>query len=623
MTLAELPAPVLALLRSVEVEALPPVKKAGELVDLSLKPTPEELRAALTGGRTLASVDIEAVLDRVNLTALPPAWSPNTDYPIGSVIRGTSTDNYYVCSTPGRSGSSAPAFPLEPGATVSEGPSTPQLTWRAAPFPGGINLTPGEISLNAALTTLPVQPFTWKQSHRYAVGQVVKPSPPTDLSAPSDLYCVCRTAGESGSQEPAWPPQAGETVVEGPSDPQLTWEMVAIASQLGVDLDMVTGAKPPGTTNLDVALNAVTGTTAPGTADLDLIMATGIDATGDIKGTVKPVDEMRGTASGTVAQASGLEGTLTGAIGSADQATGTVQGTLGQLTTLVGTLAGRLRGSIVEALLPTEPVLTVRWCVENENGEPLDHGTDYLLKLSDDKKTVDAALTAFAPKLVFLPQFDEFIGEDAVALATRRIRCEVTLEAEGFGSETVKPDPVFVQVPNIPIPTAVAMRSEPMDPKAAWGRVLVAVPDSSPFDDVTPLVSRLRLVLAAAEVVIEGLDLLGLADDATNYPALVSALTELIAAAEHADDPLGVFHKADQELNLWWVGSWVWQGTSLTYYPFADIISSLVMVGPPKRELTCHVMDSFYERQGAFRITLGLACAVVPDLKIPPGGVSL
>jgi hypothetical protein len=616
-----MPAEVVAVLQSVNIVPTPPVKQPGDPLDLKLQPEAESLPAMLGGSRTLANINVEALLDRITLTALPPVWAKATWYALGSVIRATESDveRYYVCTVAGESGTAPPSFPSMPDETVSEGPSDPQLTWRAARFPGGIELNPGRADLTASLDSVPLEPPTWKPNETYDAGQVVQPT------TENGRYYVCTVPGKSGGSEP-FPLEPGDPVEEGPSNPPLQWRAVPIDTNLVVDLDAVAGERPLGTTNLDVNVRAVEGKPRPGTADLDLDME-GIQH--GISGTVKPVEQMTGTASGTVAQAAGMEGAVTGRLQQFERTAGTIQGTVGQLTTLVGSIVGTLRGSITEGLLPGTPQVAVGWHVEDQDGTALRHGDDFLIKgvkPDDDPTKVAEALSAPSLSIAFLPQFEEYTGIDPGVTTKRRIWCEVEASLAEFKPETVQTPPVFVDVPKIQVPTVVAMTERPLDAKgASGGRVLVAVPKSSPFPDVGGVVRRLELVLPVAVGVVRGLAGLGLAKaelDGLHYPALVDTLHTLIGLVRGATIPPSAWVKEDRVHDLWWVGSSEWVGGGIVYYPWEDIISGLVMVGPPGRQLTCHVEKSLYEKQGAFRITLDFAGAVVPNLGNPAGPAS-
>lgn len=67
-------------------------------------------------------------------------WQPNTLYQVGECVTpNPATGFIYRCTVAGLSGAVTPVFPQGDGATVSEGPSGPQLTWKEnTPFAANI-----------------------------------------------------------------------------------------------------------------------------------------------------------------------------------------------------------------------------------------------------------------------------------------------------------------------------------------------------------------------------------------------------------------------------------------------------------------------------------------------------
>lgn len=128
-----------------------------------------------------------------------PSWTASTAYAVNDLIRPTASNGYYnkcyyLASNAGTSGTIQPAW-SETG-TVTDG----TVTWK------------------------PV--CTWKASHEYGIDELIRPT------ASNGYFYSARTAGTSGTAEPAWPDKGRVT------DGTVTW----LPYQVGICNKFTNGA---------------------------------------------------------------------------------------------------------------------------------------------------------------------------------------------------------------------------------------------------------------------------------------------------------------------------------------------------------------------------------------------
>jgi hypothetical protein len=395
---------------------------------------------------------------------------------------------------------------------------------------------------------------------------------------------------------------------------------VNIPVNLGTTLDQiglnVTGASP-GAVDLGVVMKGVQFE-PPAVTDgaLDLtgaavdrlphLVPTGVANTGIPTYTFNDrVQGLLGKVTGLVRQIQGLTGSIAG----------TVQGSIGNAETVLSTTVTipnvptqltipSLVGAITTPkLLPNEPTVAVKWIVEDDSGNALD-GTRVAIKPS---------ATAEAPSIVFLPEFTEMTGI-GVSTSKRRVFCEVTLSLDIAPPEsppdiktfTRKLGPFSIDIPRVPVPTVMAMIQHSVGDPAFPGGVLVAVPSTSMIrglDEVRSLLEPLRSTLGRLRTLAS---LIGM----VTFGEAADYLDQVLALLDTADPKPPAFRKRDEVSSL----------DDVTLRPggllgfgrksFEDTISSILMVGPPKRSVMVYRMRDFSDEiahtdQGVFRLEVG------------------
>jgi hypothetical protein len=133
----------------------------------------------------------------------PTTWQANLKYAKGSHVTPTTPNGYYYeAESDGVSGPKAPAFPIHPGDSVPDGPSTSKLSWQ----------NKGLTNVNPA--TIPA----WQPGVAYAQGALVVPPNP-----PNGHYYEATIQGVSGPNPPPFPTKMGDSVTEAS---KLLWEDV-------------------------------------------------------------------------------------------------------------------------------------------------------------------------------------------------------------------------------------------------------------------------------------------------------------------------------------------------------------------------------------------------------------
>jgi hypothetical protein len=269
-----------------------------------------------------------------------------------------------------------------------------------------------------------------------------------------------------------------------------------------------------------------------------------------------------------------------------------VEGLLGRLTgsveplrSVVGSVAGKITGTLVRpGVLAAPPVVKIEWRVEDANGRAL------------DATEVISTGTAEAPSFVFLPDFME-AGNNPSTLQ-RRLFCDVEVKkaTNSPADDTVKRavGPVTIDVPRIPFPTVMVLTQHAVGGAGFPGAVLVAVPGTSLVhgpDQVGTLLQPARQVLQTLSFLAQ---FTGAATAIDSVTAILSAATKI------------AFVPQDVVNDLWTVMRTPGGVFGFGYESWEDVISSLVLVGPPGRTVSLHNRKNTWVGTGAFSIGLGL-----------------
>jgi hypothetical protein len=246
-------------------------------------------------------------------------------------------------------------------------------------------------------------------------------------------------------------------------------------------------------------------------------------------------------------------------------------------------LIGKLKGKIPVAI-PSEaaPTLTVNWKIQDDNGNDLIDGTDFLAPAGLGNTTLD---------VVFLPAFTLFDGTVPPPVG-RNIIAVVTLTA-GADSWNGNIGPVRVLIPAVPFPKVLALTVD----TDFQGPALIIVPGASAITSIEHIrtllqpvrnvIGTLTSVVRLAEMLI-GIDTLSGILDATNI----------------------VFSKADSIGNL--------NDITLVSRPWyendteaEDELSAFVYIAPPpppettENEVECYNDRHLKTGEGKFTVNTG------------------
>lgn len=329
-----------------------------------------------------------------------------------------------------------------------------------------------------------------------------------------------------------------------------------------------------------------------------------------------------GRMKGKLEQKAGSLGAVAGRLGQAVDNLGSIAGALKQTPNNPGTITlpslrqkkdgnGELvpLGTIVGKLgegLEESPVVQVEWRIRDNQGQPIPHKTVV-------KGDLAGELGKAIPLVALIPDFVEFKGADLDLVSVRQISCQITVTVPGFDSPPpTLLGPFEIRVPQIQVPTVMVMGRHAIGdgkPKDFPDDALIAVPKASVLAAKAELAGPLNKAKLALELVRNTLT--------TAQLGIPDQLEGLLKAVNHVVSFTNLdrfaFEKADKVTDLFWVGWTEWGFLSLTYYPFEDTRSSLVMIGPPGRAARCHTMKNLWERHGVFQVTLGPEAFVVVD----------
>jgi hypothetical protein len=370
----------------------------------------------------------------------------------------------------------------------------------------------------------------------------------------------------------------------------------------------------PGSAALNINLNAVQapGAKAPGATDMALLLeqvelsppakthAVDLDPNATaVGGLPYLVPTGIGSALQPGTNVEGILGRMTGAVQQVEEMAGTVSGAITPVTNLVASLTGKITGALTgPQVLPAAPKITVAWRIEGK------------YSLLENTTLTDVA---HPPVLVALPEFTELTA-GSVPASELRIFCDVTVQVtlpDGSTPSTSRTlGPLSIEVPRVQIPTLAAFTENSQGRANFPGSVLMAVPTSSAIISL----NNLKDILVPVQSILRNLQ-------------TVLKLANLVLAAEFgaASDNIGLlisflgvsvaFIRGDQVMDLSSVtrvpGGWFGIG----YQSWEDVISGVLLVGPPGRAITCHNRRNLWQGTGEFQVTLGSsATAFVPDL---------
>jgi hypothetical protein len=257
-------------------------------------------------------------------------------------------------------------------------------------------------------------------------------------------------------------------------------------------------------------------------------------------------------------------------------------GVQGLVTKLRTQIDGIITGSIFRQILPAVPNVALTWHVTDSQGNGV-------------PDVVDIVGNPAAPSYVFLPTLVEFTWSPGSR--TRRLRCDLritTSTGPGGAPETTNfsVGPYNVDVPDVPIPTVMAM-TEDAD---YGGKVLFSVPAGSAVsaaDQIAGLLQPALTVFNRLAAVLGGI--------ATNisYATAAVGLGDLMSLL-----PASTFVRGNQDD----LDNVVRRKKTLRDQRWEDCIDSLFLVGPPGRGVTVSVRKHQWEGTGKFRLTLGGTC---------------
>lgn len=274
---------------------------------------------------------------------------------------------------------------------------------------------------------------------------------------------------------------------------------------------------------------------------------------------------------------------------------------------------GFIKATLKRSILQDKPKVDVTWHVTDGAGRELSDGVDYLV--TPNNVPGDPPLNQPAPSILPLPKLVEFIGLTANPSSQIAISCEVTIAATLPDGTLVNPPPRtigprYVAVPQLQVPTVAALTEHAVTDKAFPGATLISVPGFSAIDDLGFLEEPLTVMKTAVENVRAFVRLTGLKVSVfAGVPKAIDLMIGLLNTLHFRKADIVELEQSVIERNLL-----EWPTKT-----FEDILSGLVLLGPPRREISCHVWRGLQHRGGEFHVILGELnpAAVIPDLRQP------
>ena len=316
-----------------------------------------------------------------------------------------------------------------------------------------------------------------------------------------------------------------------------------------------------------------------------------------------------------------------------------VEGLIGKITTetsQAGSIAGRLVGTIkgeltkLPALTPSFVAPTIRWRIEDDRGNPLVQGTDFVADTTASHTLADAA-----PVFALLPVFVPLSNPATVLTAKRYLYCDLSFsDINGALNPPLKFSigPATLEVVEAQVPMVAALTQNPLGatpaaPMAGFpGLTMIAVPGSTALRSLTSLSAPLTALRAILTNVSRLTPLVGFALNGTDtgvvgmFGPSAGVISALLSAIGSVVDP-GAFVVGDQVMGLNNVevatsgcGIGGWFACNMN-----DETSTVILVGPPGRSVQCFNRFNLGTGTGQFTLTLGMeATAFVADLSVAP-----
>lgn len=375
-------------------------------------------------------------------------------------------------------------------------------------------------------------------------------------------------------------------------------------SDLTLTLDALRDAtgKAPGATDVNVVMEAVEFNKPAPTQAKDL------NADMSVTRELPYLAPIANNATGYLLQlgthVQGLIGKMAGEIKQVEKMTGSVKGKLAPLESLLASITGKVTGAITgPKLLDVAPEVSVQWQIEG----------NYILL---DNTTLNNKLVP--PVFVVLPEFTELSNTPAPA-SQLRISCDVSITVKlpdgTTESKSRRIGPVNIEVPKIPVPVLAAFAEHGQSDTSKFpGRVLMAVPASSPLSNLNNLKSFLEPVRTVLTRLQQTLTVANAAlslqfGEASN---VLGTLIDLIGAV---NQPI-IRQNAVMYLSSITLDPGGWFGVG--YKSWEDEISSVLLIGPPGTGLSCHNRRNLWQGTGQFKVIVGMTgTAFVLDLVKP------
>ncbi len=292
---------------------------------------------------------------------------------------------------------------------------------------------------------------------------------------------------------------------------------------------------------------------------------------------------------------------------------------------ILGALKGTIPIPVLNTVLQSDPVRTdVKWKVKDEHGNIV---SDLEWKVGvvgvgasgvGGEITIPFGGSPFPLNIHFLPLFTELTNSNPINLIVKRtVVCSVRLDTLGISTGWIDLPPIDIFLPVIPVPTIAAF----FEHENFTGLSLVLVPSNSPLDplDINVVTNALDLVNNSISSLKEAGSFLNLfIGELVNIKNILNSINNV------------TFRKTDEIPNLRDVelesaSFWDWNGTVAS-----DEFTSMILIGPPRRQIKCFNDTDFNSGQGQFNLTLGAELLVevhylgnMNPSSVPTGKVSV
>lgn len=277
----------------------------------------------------------------------------------------------------------------------------------------------------------------------------------------------------------------------------------------------------------------------------------------------------------------------------------------GELETTIAKIAGTVKGAINAPALVPKIDYKVVWTVKNARGNVLAPGVDYS---ESPEQLLEGAPVSVV--FAFFPEFVEATRGDP-PVSQRFISCDVTVVINQGETDEQKETrtigPKSIDLPAIPIPVVAVLTEHPN----FQGAALIAVPDTSPFADLSEIDSVLQKAIAALNTVGSVTATFAPTLNGLNTVKAALSLSQKRFWRASQLDSLGDICFATTTVVVSWCNKDAWR-----------MFSALALLGPPGKTLSCHNLNNQWVHHGVFTLATGTACvAVISDfttLSNPP-----